>query len=43
MIQIGGVYMTFCREEAILLQKHRDRNGRSITMLFKSIGVNVSI
>ena len=27
-IQIGLVYTTFCQEEGILLQKHRDRNGR---------------
>ena len=41
MIQIGGVYTTFCQEGAILLQmqKYRDRNGRSIAILFKSIGV----
>ena len=30
---------TFCQEEGILLQKHRDRNGRCIAILFKSIGV----
>ena len=39
MIQIGGVYTTFCQEEGILLQKHRDTNGRCITILFKCIGV----
>ena len=39
MIQIGGVYTTFCQEEGILLQKHRDTNGRCIAILFKSIGV----
>ena len=39
MTQIGGAYTTFCQEEAILLQKHRDRNGRCIATLFKSIGV----
>ena len=39
MIQIGGVYTTCCQEEGILLQKHRDRNGRCIAILFKSIGV----
>ena len=39
MIQIGGVYTTFCQEEGILLQKYRDRNGRSIAILLKSIGV----
>ena len=39
MIQIGGVYTTFCQEGGILLQKYRDRNGRCIAILFKSIGV----
>ena len=39
MIQIGGVYTTFCHDEGILLQKYRDRNGRCIAILFKSIGV----
>ena len=39
VIQVGGVYTTFCQEEGILLQKHRDRNGRCIAILFKSIGV----
>ena len=39
MIQIGGVYTTFCQEEGILLQKYRDRNGRCIAILFKSIRV----
>ena len=39
MIQIGGVYTTFCQEEVILLQKYCDRNGRCIAILFKSIGV----
>ena len=34
-----GVYTTFCQEEGILLQKYRDRNGRCIAILFKSIGV----
>ena len=38
MIQIG-VYTTFCQEEGIHLQKYRDRNGRCIAILFKSIGV----
>ena len=37
VIQIGGVYTTFCQEEGILLQKYRGRNGRCIAMLFKSI------
>ena len=39
VIQIGGVYTTFCQEEGILLQKYADRNGRCIAILFKSIGV----
>ena len=39
MIQIGGVYTTFCQGEGILLQKYRDKNGRCIPILFKSIGV----
>ena len=39
VIQIGGVYTTFCQEEGILLQKYRDRNGSCIAILFKSIGV----
>ena len=39
VIQIGGVYTTFCQEEGILLQKYRDRNGRCSATLFKSIGV----
>ena len=38
MIQISA-YTTFCQEEGILLQKHRDRNGRCIAIPFKSIGV----
>ena len=39
VIQLGGVYTTFCPEKGILLQKYRDRNGRCIAILFKSIGV----
>ena len=39
VIQIGGVYTSFCQEEGILLQKYHDRNGRCIATLFKSIGV----
>ena len=39
MIQIGGVYTTFCQEKGIFLQKYRDTNGRCIAILFKSIGV----
>ena len=39
MIQIGAVYITFCQEEGILLQKDRDRHGRFIAIGFKSIGV----
>ena len=40
VIEIGGVYTTFCQEEGILLQKYRDRNGRCIAILFKSLGVS---
>ena len=29
-MQIGGVNTTFCQEDAILLQKYRDRSGRCI-------------
>ena len=43
VIQIGGVYTTFCQEEGILLQKYHDRNGRCIAILFKSIGVRSRI
>ena len=39
VMQIGGVYTTFCPEEVILWQQYRDRNGRCIAILFKSIGV----
>ena len=39
VIQIGGVYTTFCQEEGILLLKYRDRNGRCIAILFKSVRV----
>ena len=39
MIQIGGVYTAFCQERGILLQKYRDRNGRCIAIVFRSIGV----
>ena len=38
-IQIGGVHTTFCQEGDMLLQTYRDRNGRCITILFKSIRV----
>ena len=37
--EFGCVYTTFCQEKGILLQKYRDRNGRCIAILFKSIGV----
>ena len=40
VIQIGGVYTTFCQEGGILLQKYRDRNGRCIAIRFKNIGVS---
>ena len=39
MIQIGGVYTTFCQQEGIFLKKYRDRNGRCIAILFKRIRV----
>ena len=39
MIRSGGVYTTFCQKEGILLKKYRDRNGRSISILFRSIRV----
>ena len=40
VIQIGGVYTTFCKEGGMLLQKHRNRNERCIAIiLFKSMGV----
>ena len=39
MIQIGGVCTTFCQEEGMLSQKHRDRDGRFTAILFKGIGV----
>ena len=41
-IQIGGVLLhklLSAKRRAILLQKHRDRNGRCIAILFKRIGV----
>ena len=34
-----GVHTSFCQEEGILLQKYRDRSGRCIAILFKSIRV----
>ena len=40
MIQIGGAYATFGQQEGILVQKYRDRDGRRIAILFKSIGVS---
>ena len=46
MIQIGGVYTTFCQEEGMLLQKYRDRNGRCIAILFRKYpgsGVDVTL
>ena len=41
MIQIGGIdiYIYICQEEGIFLQEHRDRHGRCIAILFKTIGV----
>ena len=43
VLQIGGVYTTFCQEEGILLQEYRDRHGRCIAILFESIGVRVDL
>ena len=39
MIQIGGVYTTFCQEREHTLAKVCVRNGRCIAILFKSIKV----
>ena len=39
VIQIGGLYTTFCQDEGIFWQNYRDTNGRCIAILFKSIGV----
>ena len=39
VIQIGGVYATFCPEKGIILQKCHDRGGRCIAVLFKGIRV----
>ena len=39
VIQIGGVYSTFRQEEGIFVPKYRDKNGRCMAILFKSIGV----
>ena len=39
VIQIGFVYTTFCQAKGILLQTYRNRNGRCLVILFKSIGV----
>ena len=41
VIQIGGVYTTFCPEEGILLRKYCGRNGRCIAILFKVLGSGV--
>ena len=43
MIQIGGVYTTFCYEKGILLQKYRDRSGSCIAILFKVSGSGVDL
>ena len=43
VIQICGVYATFCQDEGILLQKYRDRNGSCIAILFRSIGSGVDV
>ena len=39
VMHIGGVCAAFCQEGGMLLQTYRDRNGRCIAILFKSIGV----
>ena len=39
MIQIGGTYATFQTSGGHTFAKNHDRNGRCITILFKSIGV----
>ena len=43
MIQIGGVYTTFCQEEGILVQKHRDRHERCIAIFFNIAGSGVDL
>ena len=46
VIQIDGVYTTFCQEEGILLQKYRDRNGRCIAILSSKVlgsGVDLTL
>ena len=40
-MHIGGVYATFCQEEGMLLQEHRERNEGSIATLFEIIGSGV--
>ena len=37
MIQIGGVYTTFCQEEGILLQKYRDRKMGGVSRYFSKV------
>ena len=37
------VYAIFCQKKGILLLKYRDRNGRCIAILFKSIGSGVDV
>ena len=39
MIQIGGVYTTFCQEEGILLQKYAIEMGGVSRYFFTCIGV----
>ena len=43
VIQIGGVYTTFCQEEGIFLQKYRDRNGRYRDTFSKVSGSGVDL
>ena len=38
-----GVYTTFSKEESILLQKHHERHGRHIVILFKVSGSGVNV
>ena len=38
-MQSGGAVTTFCKEEGILSQKSRDRNGICIAILLRSIEV----
>ena len=37
VIQIGGACTTFCQEGGVLLQKHRDTNGRGVARYFSEV------